>query len=297
MEVDQDVTPSNGEAQLERNKPLTSDNMTKLERSIETLFNHCAPIVLLKLTDFPLTVMNLWSLKLLKKLQTLSICSPKVIGLIPNVAMIHRVCAMPHVTKLNLIMNDMEETTTMSNVVKLFEHSIQVLSITGADYGIGAYDSISKIFFNDVHRVHLPSLRHINIDFLEFDVIGLRKLIIASPNLESILLDCRGIDGFLPLFYAVDLIRIIIKEAFDVKPVLKYEDRPDPGFGVPEDRYLDGKLIWDAYLSRICLRFKVVGTPKGPAKVLDAAAFKFATGDTDLDLINKNIKFAELADV
>ena len=290
------------EAQLEmeRNRPLDpgSVNVTELERSIASLFKHCASISLLDLTDFPLTLMSLWNLKLLKKLQILSIRSARRdMELIPNVRMIHKVCALPLITRLNLLVHDVEEANALSNVVKLFEHSIHVLSITGVDYGMGVHDIVSRVLFNGVHTAVLPTLGHANIDFLEFDVIGLRKLIISAPNLKSIVVDCRGIDGFLPLFYAIDLMRIGIRERFDAMPMLKYEARHEGGFNNRVDHYSDGKMIWDARLSRIYLRFKTVETPRGLGRVLDAAELFFATADGEFEPINKDVKFGEVLDV
>ncbi|KAL5522845.1 hypothetical protein ACEPAG_8863 [Sanghuangporus baumii] len=305
-DMETDTEQLNGD-QIEaaRSKPLdlSSISVTELERSVARVFEHFRSVRILDLTDFPISLMNLWNLKLLKGLQILSVRSPETdCDLIPNVQMIHSVCTLPRVSALNLVVHGWSETEALSNVVKLFERTVRALSIKGRDYGDGDNDYLSAILFNSVHHVNMPNLRHINIDFLEHGAKGLRHLVIHTPSLESILVDCRGIAGFLPLFYAIDLIRIVTGEPFDMDPMMKYDAIPVSFHHYVENdehlaHYKNQTKIWTSRLSRISFNFAVMQAPAGPVKVLEKAEFFFAVSDEDFNPINQALEFHELLEV
>ncbi|KAL5498889.1 hypothetical protein ACEPAH_1407 [Sanghuangporus vaninii] len=304
MEIDAEQ-PNGNQIEAARSKPLdlSSIRVTELERSVARVFKHFRSVRILDLADFPISLMNLWNLKLLKSLQILSVRSPGTYcDLIPNVQMIHSVCTLPRVSALNLVMHGLSETEALSNVVKLFERTVRTLSIKGIDYGDGDNDYLSAILFNSVHHVNMPNLKHINIDFLEHGAKGLRHLVMHTPSLESILVDCRGIAGFLPLFYAIDLIRIVTREPFDLDPMMNYDAIP-VGFHhyIENDEHLahykDQSMIWTSRLSRISCNFAVMQTPAGSAKVLEKAEFFFAVSDGYFNPIIQALAFHELLEV
>ena len=232
----------------------------------------------------------------LRCLRTLSLGHPSIEdSYIPNISQLHYGCRMPYVNNINLLMKHWKEPIPLSNVVKLFEQSITVLSFTGAEYNTGTDDYIARVLFCNVHHMNLPNLRKVSVDFIEFQVRSLRKIVMNCPNIESLTVDCRGADGFMPFFYLIDLIRIACREQFDQTAMTMYDCSDDPM--VDEDPLDRGIHMWKARVSRFVINFTTRQTFHGYEKLLDTAEIYLSTSDESYQNITSQLKFVEALQV